>query len=197
MNASPAVASVIPYLRRITAKSVAELRGIKLLELPRPVKAQDLFDLVGTVFSSKVMPDRTGTKNDSVRFSGEFQACNIDTGEVYAESGICYIPVMEAVLHTTVQNAIAADPKARLALALRISIKPAPSDKPSATGYEFDVQRLIPTERKQDDPITQLKNMAKQHRAALLAPASTPVPVQTDVEDDAEPAKAAVGKHRR
>lgn len=168
MNAQPA--SVVPYVRRITPKVIAELQGINLLQLQRPVEACHLYDLVGTIFGSKVKQDKTGTRNDSVAFAGEFQACNIDTGEVYAESGIAFIPVMESVLHTAMQNALEKDPKARIVAAFRVSIKPAPADKPSMTGYEWDVQRLIPHDRQPEDPITRLKAMAKEYRAALPAP---------------------------
>lgn len=172
MNSVPVSSSVVPFIRKITPKAIAELKGINLLALPRPVRPQTLYDLFGTVFAATVKEDKTGVKPASVQFKGEFQAADPETGEALADSGVFFIPVMDSVLYTALKNAQDMDPKARIAVALRVSIKTAPADKPSMTGYEFDVQRLIPTVEHKDDPIARLKAMAKEHaaRPALEAP---------------------------
>lgn len=169
-----ALSSVVPFVRKITPKSVSELLGINLLQLQRPVVGRVLYDLFGTVFAATVKPDKSGTKQDSVQFKGEFQAANPETGEAICDSGVFFIPVMDGVLYTAIRNAQDLDPKARIGIALRVAIRPAPADKPSMTGYEFDVQRLIPHDPSKDDPIARLKALARESRLVLTAPATSP-----------------------
>ncbi len=188
MNSAPAAA--VPFERKITPKSVSKYLGIDLLQLQRPVQGRNLYDLFGLVHAVVIKPDRSGTKADSVQFKGEFQAVNSDTGEVLCESGVMFVPVMDSVLYSAVKNAQEVDPKARIAVALRVAIKPAPSDKPSMTGYEFDVQRLVPQEHNDESPIERLKKLAKASRPALAAPE----PTANEVLLAAEKPKAAARK---
>jgi len=171
-----ASASVIPFVRKITPKAVAELMGINLLQLQRPVAPRALYDLWGTVMAAVIKQDKTGTKQDSVQFKGQFQATHCDTGEIICDSGVCFIPVMDSVLYTALKNAQEADSKARIAIAFRVGMRTAPADKPSMTGYEWDVQRLIPQTESKDDPIARLKALAGQYGVRTLSgpPASDP-----------------------
>jgi len=166
MNAQ--AGSVVPYLRKITPKTVCEKLGIDLLNLQRPVEPRVLYDLFGTVTRSALKTDKTGEKQPSIQFSGRFQAVSPD-GEVF-DSGVAYIPIMDNVLDAALKEAQSRDPKAQIGIALRVAIVTAPSGKPSATGYEFDVQRLIPTEQSADDPIMRLRAEAAKHAPALPAP---------------------------
>lgn len=166
-----AVARSIPWVGKITPKSIAEKLGIDLLNLQRPVESRVLYDLFGTIVSCKVIPDRSGQgRADSVRFEGEFQAADPETGEAIAESARTFIPIMDKALQSALLNGKEHDPKARVAIGLRVAIVTAPKDKPSATGYEFDVQRIIPQERRPEDPIEQLKALARAHALALQGP---------------------------
>lgn len=186
MNSAPA--AVIPFVRKITPKSVSEILKLNLLQLPRPVVGRNLYDLFGLVIGATIKPDRSGTKADSVQFKGQFQAVDCETGEVLCESGIMYIPIMDSVLYSSIRDALEKDPKARIAIAFRIALKTAPADKPSMTGYEFDVQRLIPQAHTPDDPISQLKALAKSTQLALAAP---PAPLQQIPAGDALKAEKA------
>lgn len=201
---SATAASVVPYVRKITPKTIAEILKIDLLNLQRPVQPRVLYDLFGTVFAASIKPDKSGTKQDSIQFRGEFQAVNAETGEALADSGIMYIPVMDAVLYTALNTALERDKKSRIAVALRVSLKTAPKDKPSMTGYEFDVQRLIPNDHSEDDPIARLKALARQHQAALAAPTGAvqnggveSVSSGDEATAKATAGRAASGPHRR
>lgn len=166
-----------PFVRKITPKSVSEILGINLLQLQRPVQPRNLYDLVGIVMGATIKADKSGTKADSVQFRGEFNALDCETGQILCESGVMYVPVMDSVLYTTVRTALAADPKAQIAVALRVAIKTAPADKPSMTGYEFDVQRIIPQNHQEDTPMQRLRQLARQNAVALPAPGTVPRPV--------------------
>lgn len=183
MNAATP-ATVIPWERKITPKAVAIRLGIDLLNLPRPVQPRVLYDLFGTIYAGVIKPDRSGTKPDSVQFKGEFQAANPETGEAICESSVAFVPVMESALYSVLQNALARDPKSRIAIALRVEIVTAPADKPSMTGYVFNVQRLVPQEKSPADPIEQLKALARQHAPALPAPKKEE---SRTIDPDAEP----------
>lgn len=175
MNTS--AARSIPWVRKITPKSIGEKLGLDLLNLPRPVEPRVLYDLFGTIVSCQVKPDRSGQgRADSVQFEGEFQAADPQTGEAIAESAKMFVPVMDRALQVALLNAKEHDPKARIAIGLRIAIVTAPKDKPSATGYEFDVQRIIPQEKRPEDPIEQLKALARQHAPALPGPKPAAAP---------------------
>lgn len=198
MNSAPS--TLVPFIRKITPKAVTELQGINLLQLPRPVVPRNLYDLFGLVHAVTIKADRSGTKADSVQFKGEFQAVNSETGEVICDSGVFFIPVMDSVLYAAVKNAQDVDDKARVAVALRVAIRTAPADKPSMTGYEFDVQRLIPQTHAEDSPIERLKKLARQSQMALAGPAAgtlgNPAPTPANGTLPAEGAASEAHKAR-
>lgn len=152
-------------LRKITPSTVTSELGVNLLALQRPVPAQVLYDLFGVVARTK---QGQTDKGPWLAFLGEFEAVTPD-GEIFL-SGKTHIPVLEDMLYSTLMQAQAKDPKATVQIALRIGLKPAPTTKPSATGYEFDVQSLVPAAT--NSAITALKQLASQHAAALPAPAA-------------------------
>lgn len=163
----------IPYfLRKISPKTITEAIGeIDLLQLQRPVEARHLYDVYGQVRVATLIPDKTGQRKDSIRFAGKFKALTQD-GYVF-ESGRMFIPVFEEMIYSGLMDAQAIDKGAYIEIALSVGIMTAPTGKPSATGYEFDVQRLIQKAPTPDDPIERLiKEAAEQKKlAAPTAPA--------------------------
>lgn len=163
----------VPYfLRKISPKTITEAIGeINLLELQRPVQARHLYDVYGQIRIATLIPDKSGQRKDSVRFAGKFKALTQD-GYVF-ESGRMFIPVMEEMMYCALTDAQLIDKGAYIEIALSVGIMTAPAGKPSATGYEFDVQRLIQKAPTPDDPIERLIAEAMAQRK-LAAP--TPVP---------------------
>lgn len=193
MNSVSAPASPVPYVRKITPKTVSPYLGIDLLTLPRPVQPRVLYDLYGMVFSAVIKPDRSGQgRADSIQFKGQFEAINPATGEVICESGVAYIPVMDAILFSALESAKKRDDKAEIALAIRIGLTTAPIGKVSATGYEFDVQKLLSSEHKEDSALERLKALVRQQVPTLPrgAPNMGGVPVADAPAADAVPSGA-------
>lgn len=180
MNASATAVktAAIPMLKKITPKTVTDRIGLNLLKLREldggKVKARVLYDLYGVVTNVKTGATTLG---DWVKFQGRFRAVVTDqkTGEITAmfESPAAHIPNLEDMLHAHMLEAKAVDPRARAEVAFRIGIVPAPDGKPSATGYEYDVQRLVDV-KNDDDPIVRLMNEASNaNKPALPAPGTT------------------------
>jgi hypothetical protein len=168
------------FLKKITPKFVTEAvksadpaNGIDLLNLTRPVEPRLLYELYGTIRFATIVADKSGTKKDSVRFSGKLKAYTPpnEAGEQYVfESGQTFIPVLDEYMYSALKEAQLVEPGAYLEVALSISIKPADPTKPSMTGYEWDVQKLITQQPTKDDPIERLRLEAKNQQLALAAP---------------------------
>jgi hypothetical protein len=176
--------AAIPFLKKITPKTVTEAIGkIVLTEMNRPVKAQVLYDLFGIVNGVKQKADDKSEKGVWTQFKGQFRAVYTDpeTGEVFQfESGATHIPMLEDVIHSTLLSAKEQDQRAQLEIAVRVAITPAKPGKPSMTGYEYDVQRLLPQRDDVKDPIAQLiAESAKANPPRLAAPASPQPPPPT------------------
>lgn len=154
------------FLKKITPSTITKACDIDLLGLPRPVPAQALYDLFGIVNGSKRGQTALGSW---LAFTGRFKAV-VPTGEVFI-SGKTHIPVLEDMIYSVLIEAQQLDEKASVEIALRIGIKPAQKGKPSATGYEYDVQRLVERES-ESDPIARLQAEASRAMAALPAPAA-------------------------
>lgn len=177
MNAVVKTAA-IPFLKKITPKTVfaAVHPGKDILELgnTRPVPAQVLYDIYGQVNGYKQKADDKNEKGIWTQFKGRFRAVFVDpdTGEIKQwESGATHVPVLEDMILAAFQTAKDQDPRAHIEIALRVGIRPANPAKPSATGYEYDVQRLIPQEDTPQDPIVALMQAAaKANPPALAAP---------------------------
>lgn len=164
------------FLRKISPKTVMDEVGVDLMNLPRPVQARVLYDLFGS--TNRVKQGQTD-KGPWVAFLGEFQAVTPD-GEIF-DSGKAHIPVMEDILFMALAKAQEEDAKSTVNVALRIAIKPAPAGKPSATGYEFDVQSILPA--KQSNTIAMLKQQAAAHAGLLPAPKTAPTQEVAGNED--------------
>ncbi len=169
------------FLKKITPKFVTEAMNksegpegqINLLALTRPVEPRHLYDLFGTIRVATIVPDKSGTKADSVRFSGKLKAFTPpdENGEQYIfESGVTFIPVLDSYLYSSLKSAQEVDAGAYLEVALSIGIKTADPSKPSMTGYEWEVQKLISNAPATDDPIERLRLEAKNQQLALAAP---------------------------
>lgn len=163
MNAtakSVAKTAAIPFLKKITPKTVTEAVGFNLLTQNRPVPPRHLYDLFGVVSGVKQKADEKNEKGVWTQFKGQFRAVlppDPETGEILQfESGAAHIPMLEDMIFSAFQSAKANDDRAQVHIALRIAIVTAPDTKPSMTGYEFNVQRLIPAEDQAEDPIVRL-----------------------------------------
>lgn len=179
------------FLKKITPKFVTEAValddpespfGVNLLALPRPVEPRMLYELYGQIRKAVVVPDKSGTKKDSVRFTGALKAYTPpdENGEQYIfESGQTFIPVVDDILYSTLMSAQQSEPGAYLEIAFAVAIRAADPTKPSMTGYEWDVQKLITQAPKPDDPIERLRQEAKAQRLALAAPKKEPTPDPT------------------
>ncbi len=200
------------FLRKITPKEVTEKIGeIKLLELPRPVESRMLYSIYGVARQAKVLPDKSGTgKKDAIRFEGQFKAITPD--EYVFESPRCFIPVLEDYLYSALISAQEQEPGAYLEIAFSIGIDAAPVGKPSATGYEFNVQRLIQSAPKKDDPIERLiaeANAQKKLAAPTAEATSDSAGTSTDTKSNGtsateslsepvtDPSSSQTSDHRR
>jgi hypothetical protein len=172
MNAVVKTAA-IPFLKKITPKTVTEAQKINLLALNRPVPAQVLYDLFGTINGYKQKADDKTDKGMWTQFKGRFRAV-APSGEMW-ESGATHIPVLEDMILATLQAAKELDPRSNVEVALRIAIVPASPTKPSMTGYEYDVQRLLPAVETATDPIVLLMQAAAKANPPQLAGSSGPV----------------------
>src|SRR5579863_3741723 len=123
MNAVAKTAA-IPFLKKITAKTVTEARGINLLALNRPVPAQVLYDLFGTINGYKQKADDKNTEKGMwTQFKGRFRAVappDADGVILMWESGATHIPVLEDMILSTLQAAQEVDKRANVEIALRI-----------------------------------------------------------------------------
>lgn len=171
------------FLKKITPKTITDEVGPQIgdrewvaLNLKT---AYPLYDLYGVI--SRTKSGHTD-KGDWLAFLGQFKAVTPD-GQQF-DSGKAHIPVLEDVIYSALSQAQDANEKASVEVALRIGIKPAPKEKPSATGYEYYAERLVDA-RPENDPISRLMHEAKAGFPALEAPASQ-VPAG---------ATEAVGKH--
>lgn len=149
------------FLKKITPATVTKEVGIDLLSLPRPVEARVLYDLYGIISRYKTGNSTLGAW---LRFTGQFEAVTPD-GEVFSSSG-AHIPVLEDLLHSQLLMAQQADPKATLQVAIRVGIKAAPKGKPSATGYEFDVQPLM--QSSENNPVALLRAQVEKDMPARI-----------------------------
>lgn len=171
------------FLRKLTPSTVTEAMGIDLMKLREidggRVKPRELYQLFGIVNRFK---QGTTDKGPWVKFLGRFKAVTPPdaNGEVKIfESGAAHVPVMEDILFGAIEEARAGNPGKPVVveIALRISIKTAPDGKPSATGYEFDVQPLVQRTPTADDPLEKL--MAEARALALPAPEKKSEPTPT------------------
>jgi hypothetical protein len=174
MNASASAAAAgnrPKFLKKITPKTITDETGVKItdrewvaLNLKAPLPLYDLFGVINRT--------KTGhtDKGDWLAFVGRFQAVSPD-GEVF-DSGKAHIPVLEDVIYSALTEAQESNPKAAVHIAVRIGIKPAPKDKPSATGYEYWAERLVDAQS-EDDPIARLRAEAARPMLAGSAAAST------------------------
>lgn len=184
---SVAPTAAIPFLRKITPKTVTEELGIDLNNLQRPVKARVLYDVFGEIIN---LSHGHTDKGDWTKFKGVFQAVTPpdEDGVVHVfDSGAMHVPVMSDILEAAVLSAKEDDPTARVQIALRVSIVPASPGKPSMTGYEYDVQRILTQQSSNTDVIAQLRKEAASQLAALPAPGKVKkLAVDTSVATESE-----------
>jgi len=194
MNAAANAVTAI-FLKKITPKTVCEKVGLDLLSLQRPVEPRTLYDLFGEVNGVSTGSTALG---EWIKFRGRFKAVTPDGREF--DSGSTHIPgALGDMLHASLNEAKEKDERARIRIALRVGIVPAPTGKPSATGYTYDVQRIIQNAASEDDPIAQLRAEAAK-QLALPAPEASAgtAPVMAESAEAATvPAAGPAGGHKR
>lgn len=193
-------------LKKITPKTISEAvsQPYDLLELPRPngyVEDRHLYDLFGVV--NRIRQGATD-KGAWVQFKGRFRAVTPE-GEVF-ESGSTHIPggMYEDLLFAAYDEAKAktGGQAVSIEFAVRVSIKRAPKGKPSATGYEYDVQPLVQRQVSADDPIERLMSEASK-APALPGPGTesasktgAPEPGAASAPETDRPAMGAAARKR-
>ena len=172
---SVAKTAAIPMLRKITPKTVLEAQGRDITKLGdvRPVPSEILYDLFGQIVGFKQKADDKNEKGVWTQFKGRFRAVSPPdpkTGEVKMwESGATHIPILEDMILAQFITAKENDPRTQIEIALRVCIVTAKPGKPSMTGYEYDVQRLLPQTDTAQDPIVLMMQAAAKANAALLS----------------------------
>lgn len=95
----------------------------------------------------------TTAYGDSVKFKGEFEAINVENGEVF-RAPVCYLP---SIAETMLQVALAQS-NGGVQFGFEIGIKPHDSQK-----YEYTCTPLIKPDEK-DDPLLKMRQMALEHK---------------------------------
>lgn len=109
----------------------------------------DLATLYGRVKGKKI---EQGIYGDFVRFNGEFEGVNLQTGEVYRSAHLLVPKILESLLSEALnQNDAVID--------FAIEIGAVPSDKGN-TGYEYTVKPLI--EPAASDELAALRNVIQK-----------------------------------
>ena len=115
--------------------------------------------IMGIASGIKLVPTQYGP---AVGFTGDFEAINIETGEVF-RSPVAYIP-------EPAQGLLAAKLKTNESVQFSFIVGVIKSEK-SVTGYEYTVKPVV--EESQADALKSLRAMT---RAALPAPTRLPAP---------------------
>lgn len=101
---------------------------------------------------------KVGTSDfgDFIRFKGEFEAVNADSGESY-RSGNMIVP---GVLESLLDSSITVDENNAVDFAVEIWVEPS---ERSNTGYTYNIKPLI--EPEESDVLTSLRQLAKEKSA--------------------------------
>jgi len=125
-------------LKKITVKAVCG-------QLDKPEKATAIMTIFGLI--RQATPDKSDY-GDYVRFKGQFEAVDLETGSVY-QSGTLILPeIAEGLLFGAVSGM---DEDTQLQFALEIGLKPSKSP----TGYDYTVKPL--TDQGTADPLADLR----------------------------------------
>lgn len=156
------------------------------------------------------------------KFNGEFEAVNLETGEVFVGSSLLCPPIMENLIKQALVSAGAEggkignkaahekdiegkDTESPVLFAFEVGVKPTAKkegQRETGSGYEYTVKLL--TESRRSDALSELRAVSAKARNALPAPAPAPasaVPAEPETSKPAEPAaehgkRAAGGKGR-
>lgn len=155
------------------------------------------------------------------KFHGEFEAVNLETGEIYVGSNLLCPPIMEALIKDALKNAGAEggrignkaaheidvegkDTESPVLFLFELGVKPtAKKDgaREVGSGYEYTVRLLTPAKR--SDALESLRTISQQARTALPSPAQEPAKPPVEAPNAAPPAgqdrhaKHAAGGKRR
>lgn len=139
------------FLKKITARTV----GCE-------AKPGVSFVIYGKLRRSSVAQSNYG---DYVRFGGDFEAVNEQTGQVFRSSVFLSPGIMEDVLHSAVQGAQEQDKQASAEFAVRFKTV---KDAEAARGYIWKGEFL--TKPSADDPLTRLRASLEGKVKSLPAP---------------------------
>lgn len=150
--------SAVMIIRKITVKLVSGKVDIEEV-LKSPDKRMDLMTVFG--FASKAKPD-SSDYGMYVKFSGQFRAVDMRTGEEYSSGTIILPPVAQDLLLGALEHEGAESVQFGFKIGVRY-------DKEAVTKYVYDVESVVkPSE---DDPMERLSLEIK--RQALPAPEKT------------------------
>jgi len=136
-------------LKKLNAKDIL---GGKIARPAEDDPEKILFDVYGLARRAEVVTTAFG---DSMKFRGDFEAVNSETGEVF-RSTVMYLPELAADM---LANAIGEGANA-VEFGFRIGMKP--SDSP--VGYEYTIKPLVET--RDSDALESIRGSVK----ALAAP---------------------------
>jgi len=146
----------------VVPKIKDETSGVETLAFKGP--GVKIAQFIGTIVAYKagVVKD---TEQTFVKLSGQFEAINMLTGEVYTECSTLILPnfVADPLANALRSGAQSVD------FAVVIT---AAYDEKSAVGYEFGAESLMPTT--ESDAVSAIKARLQSQGVALAAPKSAP-----------------------
>lgn len=172
MNAPAASTNAGKFMKKISPAEVCPLLtppvDLKTLGDVRPVPPRTLYYLFCKINRTKEGHTHLGAW---VRFMGDFRVIDPATGEQIGYGPAAHIPgVMTDVIYTKLDEVKSNDPRAFVEVALEVKIVTAKPGKPSATGYEYDVQPLLEMKTAADDPLALMIAEVKRKQLQLSAP---------------------------
>jgi len=117
--------------------------------LKEPEKPVKLLQVYGLVRSSEVGKTTYG---EYIRFRGNFEAVNLETGQMYQSGALILPAIAESLLYGA---AASLEEGSALRFAFEIGIKPSKSP----TGYDYTVTPLV--EGSENDPLADLRSQVK------------------------------------
>ena len=157
----------------------------------------DLLQIIGRVFAikagttSRTLPGGEEVSTEFVKLTGEFEAVNLQTGEVVTGVSTCILPnfVAGPIAAAIKGGAEAVDFAIKIQAKFRIT---------AATSYEFTAESLIPMKAASSIGDIKAGILALGHElpSAKLLAAPKAAPVAAPVDQAATPADQAKGKKK-
>jgi len=185
---------------------------------PAPWSVEEARDLAHIIGKANGFKTGSTTYGFYDKFHGEFEAVNLETGEVFVAPALLCPPMMEMLIKQALVNAGAEggkvgvgrqpdtegkDASAAVMVGFILGVKPVPKKEDArenvGQGYEYTVRFLA--EPKRSDALAELRALSDQSRKALPAPdrqqpkppAESPAPPAESPAPPATPEKTATG----